>query len=164
MLDRHAPHSSGSAVLAFEQRGERAVESRLHWRSVDIWRVEKADAVIVSSGQQVFEWSGRQRPRARPARPGHPAWDLQMIFPLRAHIWGRQGDDYYMADTRETDLPNAVRVQLAGIEDGRTGWIDVDMTTGCIVAADYNGNRLWLHDYSEAFGPLPDELFTAGEN
>lgn len=162
LLDRHASIESGSARLVVHERGEEPSEHELYWRSADVWRVEGPRYRVVCDGIHVYE-KPRRGPAERPrtARLGHPAWELQLVFPLRAHVWGRMGDDYFMA-AAAPEGDTLVRVGLLGTEDDRTGSLLVDMATGCVREADYSGTRLRLVDLD--LRPQPDGLFVAPDH
>jgi hypothetical protein len=149
---------SGTARLIHHARGEEPVEHRLYWRSADVWRLENSHGHSVCDGASIYATThGRISSSPIESRRGWPAWHLQLVFPLRAHVWGRLGDDYYLVDAAEED--QLLRVTLAGTEDDRAGSLLVDPSAGYIHEADYNGNRLMLRDLSA--GPQRDALFIA---
>lgn len=158
LLARHTSSEAGSATLLHFRDGGEAKSIRLFWRSADTWRVEQAGAGSVSDGYHVQEWHGQERGRPTPARPGWPNYWLQLVFPLRGHFWGRIGDDYYPASTSEH--PDGVRVDLAGIEDNRTGHLVVDPRQGFIRQMSLQDGRRRLELTNVQVGPLAEsEMF-----
>lgn len=154
LLDRHASTEPGSATLLHyggDSDGERV---GIFWGSASVWRVEQSGGGSVCDGSRIQEWHGRRRRRPIPARPGWPDWHLQLVFPLRAHIWGRMGDDYYPASTREH--PHGVQVDLTGREDDRIGHIVVDPEHGFIRQMSLLGGRTRLELTDLQVGPHPD--------
>ncbi len=153
LLDRHASTEPGRAVVVYESAEERREEVRVFWHSASVWRVERARTGAVSDGTRVQAWHGDRLLAPRPARPGHPDWFLQLVFPLRAAVLGRTGDDYFPSRTRAHE--NGVLVELEGTDDDRRGHLIVD-TDGFIHAAAFLDGRWALRLTELAQGPLDD--------
>ena len=153
VLDRHESREAGSAVLVSDGDGgpERV---GLSWHSASVWRCELRGGGTVCDGTQVQEWQGAVRSPPHPARPGWPDWNLQLVFPLRAHVWGRMGDDYFPAGTRAH--PEGVQVDLLGMEGARTGHLVVDPDSGFVREMSLLGGRRVLRLEELTQGPLPD--------
>jgi hypothetical protein len=158
LLDRSSSTESGTARLIYDARGEEPVEHRLYWRSAEVWRFENSHGHCICDGASIYaNIQGTAASGPVESRRGWPAWHLQLVFPLRAHVWGRLGDDCYLADAAEEG--QLLRVTLAGTQDDRAGSLLVEPSTGYIHEADYNGNRLTLRDLKT--GPHRDVLFIA---
>lgn len=125
MLDRHHSAEPGTAVVEHESGGVSS-EIRIWWHGPAVWRVEDERGVLVTDGVRVQEWQGSRRSAPRAVRPGHhgPAYFLQSVFPLRAAVLGRSGDDYFPARARRHE--QGVLVELEGTEDDRRGHLVVD--------------------------------------
>lgn len=159
LMDRHTSMEAGQATVVHRHEDEGTDEYRLFWHHSSVWRVEQGDYGMVCDGSQVQEWRGRTRHPPTPARPGHPAWHLQLVFPLRAHVFGRLGDDYFPSDVCPHD--QGVLVTLEGTEGDRQGHLVVDTDQGFIREASFLGGRRTLHLLDLRQGPLdaPDTLF-----
>ncbi len=153
LLDRHASTEPGRAVVVYESAEEGREEVRVFWHSASVWRVDRARTGAVSDGTQIQAWQGDRRLAPRPARPGHPDWFLQLVFPLRAPVLGRKGDDYFPSRTRAHE--SGVLVELEGTDDDRRGHLIVD-TDGFIQEASFLDVRWTLRLTQLAQGPLDD--------
>lgn len=150
VLDRSALPESGSAVVVHTGPGG-SEECRVHWRTASVWRVQTRRSLSASDGTTTWGTDADH-----PTRQGWPPWHLQLVFPLRAPVWGRLGDDYYPAAVAtEAD---GLRVHLDGTEDDRRGSLLVDSTHGFLREIRFSdGSRLELRDVD--LRPQPDELF-----
>jgi hypothetical protein len=162
LMDRHASTEAGRATLVHRHDDEGTNEYRLSWHHASVWRVEQGDHGMVCDGRRVQEWRGRKRHAPTAARPRHPAWHLQLVFPLRAHVFGRLGDDYFPSHVRSHD--QGVLVTLQGTEDDRQGHLVVDTDQCFIREASFLNGRRTLHLRDLRQGPLddPDTLFARG--
>jgi hypothetical protein len=75
-------------------------------------------------------------------REGWPDYYFHLVFPLRAHVWGRTGDDYFPSDTRSHR--DGVLVTLNGIEDNRERNLLVDPDNGFIREISFLSGRRTL--------------------
>lgn len=115
LLDRHASTEPGQATVIHESDEEGVEESRLFWNNASVWRLERRGGGVVSDGLHEQEWRGRNRQPPHPTRQAHPAWHFQLVFPLRAHVFGRLGDDYFPSRVEAHD--DGVLVALEGMQD-----------------------------------------------
>lgn len=163
LLDRHTSTEAGQATVVHRLDDEGTDEHRIFWHHASVWRVEQGDHGMVCDGRQVQEWRGGKRHPPTPARPGHPAWHLQLVFPLRAHVFGRSGDDYFPSEVCSHD--KGVLVRLEGTEDDRQGHLLVDPDQGFITEASFLGGRRTLHLLDLRRGPInaADTLFTISD-
>lgn len=152
LMDRHASTEAGRATVFYESDEESAEEVRLFWHSASVWRMEHRGGGLVSNGAQVQEWQGRQRRPPRPVREGWPDYYFQLVFPLRAHVWGRSGDDYFPSQTRRHH--DGVLVTLNGTEDDRKGHLLVDPDSGFIREISFLSGRRTLRLADLQRGPL----------
>jgi hypothetical protein len=155
LLDRHASTEPGQATLVHESDEDGVEQVRLFWHSASVWRMETQHGGVISDGVQVQEWQGSRRHPPRPARKSWPGWHFQLVFPLRAHVFGRLGDDYFPTQTRLHQ--DAVLVELAGMEDDRTGHLLVDRDDGFIREASFLGGRRTLRLDDLHQGPLDQD-------
>ncbi len=151
LLDRHASVEPGRAMVVHQSQ-QTTEEVRLFWHSTDVWRMERRDRGVVSDGAQVQSWRGRIRHPPHAARPGHPEWHFQLVFPLRAPVYGRVGDDYFPVEARSHE--DGVLVALRGMDDDRQGHLLVDPESGFIREASYLGGRTTLRLTNLHRGPL----------
>jgi len=152
-MDRHRSTEAGRATVLYESDEESAEEVRLFWHSASVWRMEQRGGGRVSDGTQVQEWRGRQRWPPHPVhREGGPDYWFQLVFPLRAHVWGRSGDDYFPSQTRRH--PDGVLVTLNGMEDDREGHLLVDPDSGFIREISFLSGRRTLRLADLQRGPL----------
>lgn len=160
LLDRHTSAEPGQATVIHESDEEGTEEFQLFWHSASVWRMERENGGILSDGRQEQEWRGQRRQTPHPTRPGHPAWHFQLVFPLRAHVFGRSGDDYFPSCVQPHD--EGVLVQLQGTEDDRQGHLVVDPAGGFIREASFLSGRRTLRLVDLHQGPLrgADSLFT----
>ena len=160
LLDRHASAGPGQATVIHASDEEGTEECRLFWHSASVWRMERDNGGVLSDGRQEQEWRGQRRQPPHPTRPGHPAWHFQLVFPLRAHVFGRSGDDYF--PSRVQPHEEGVLVELEGTEDDRRGHLVVDPAEGFIREASFLSGRRTLRLVDLRQGPLrgADSLFT----
>lgn len=163
LLDRHTSTDAGRATVVHRHDDEGTEEFRVYWHHASVWRVEQGDYGMVSDGTQLQEWRGRSRQPPTPARQEHPAWQLQLVFPLRAPVFGRLGDDYFPAYARAHD--KGVLVGLEGTEDDREGHLVVDPGSGFISEASFLSGRRTLRLLDLQVGPHdgPDSFFSISE-
>lgn len=154
LLDRHASTVPGQATVVHESDEDGTEECLLFWHSASVWRMERGGGGVLSDGRLVQEWQGRRRLPPHPARPGHPAWHFQLVFPLRAHVFGRVGDDYFPSSVQPHD--QGVLVALEGTEDDRRGHLLVDPAEGFIREASFLDGRRTLRLTELRQGPLED--------
>lgn len=144
---------SGSALVLHVDEAGAEVPCRVHWRSASVWRVQTRRGTIGSDG--TVTWSDKDPPH--PTRRGHPPWHLMPVFPLRAPVWGRMGDNYYPSSAvREA---HGVRVGLTGTEDDRTGSVLVGAEGFLLDVSFASGTRLQLRELD--LRPQPDNLFAS---
>ena len=151
LLDRHASTEPGQATVV-ESDEEGVQEIRLFWNNASVWRLERQGGGVVSDGLHEQEWRGRNRQPPHPTRQTHPAWHFQLVFPLRAHVFGRLGDDYFPSGAEAHD--EGVLVALEGTEDDRQGHLVVDSSSGFIREAAYLSGRHTLRLTDLQLGPL----------
>lgn len=136
-----------------ESHEEGRQEARVFWHNSSVWRVERRLGGVVSDGSHIQEWQGARRPPPYPARPGHPHWFLQLVFPLRSPVLGRRADDYFPARTRAHE--QGALVELEGMADDRRGHLVVD-AEGFVREASFISGRWTLRLAELTRGPLDD--------
>lgn len=128
----------------------------VRWRNASVWHLDLERLLVVSDGVVTQSWVDGDPKERTPTRAGHPAYELMTVFPLRAHVWGRIGDDFYPASCRRQGH-DAV-VTLAGTEDDRRGEMTVDVPRGFLRELVLSHERWTVIDYARE--PQEDEWFT----
>jgi hypothetical protein len=158
MLDRSNSPESGHAEIVLDGPDEDADHYRCWWRGPSVWRLDGTRESLFCDGSEVFSWRGSRATGRRKVRPGGEVpYAMQLCFPLRAHIWGRVGDDYAMDSVVPGDSTKLATIRLAGVDDDRSGLIDVDKSSGVLVNAEYGDTQLRLENLQLA--PQSDDVF-----
>lgn len=155
LLDRQASRESGKAALRIYVNNRLERSSICWFRGIAVWRIDSDnDKREICDGRNIRSYAHGRLVQTIEADAGIP-YDLQTFFPLRASIWGRMADDYYIEDASAGDDGILVRLRRVGSE--ASGEARIDRDTGVMRELILGKVRLVVESYELL--PLPDDVF-----